>query len=144
MEGANSGRAGGGSPRWIGHFVTTQVFIGFCIDLPAPQDDVPPLLKIDASSGARNRHLRYKQGNKQSYQRLIKRWISVLKSIDRDSRTVPSSLYWTSEMDSRMSQHQCGTCCFGEDRDTSVLDPNCRAHEVDNLYVVDGSFFPSN
>jgi choline dehydrogenase-like flavoprotein len=39
--------------------------------------------------------------------------------------------------------HQAGTCRFGTDPTTSVLDPNCRAHEVDNLYVVDTSFFPS-
>jgi choline dehydrogenase-like flavoprotein len=39
--------------------------------------------------------------------------------------------------------HQAGTCRFGEDPATSVLDRNCRAHEVDNLYVVDTSFFPS-
>ncbi|MEB3983933.1 GMC family oxidoreductase [Mycobacterium sp. 663a-19] len=40
--------------------------------------------------------------------------------------------------------HACGTCRFGTDPKTSVLDPNNRAHEVDNLYVVDGSFFPSS
>ena len=40
--------------------------------------------------------------------------------------------------------HQCGTCRFGEDPATSVLDLNCRTHDVDNLYVVDGSFFPSS
>jgi choline dehydrogenase-like flavoprotein len=39
--------------------------------------------------------------------------------------------------------HQAGTCRFGSDPATSVLDVNCRAHEVDNLYVVDTSFFPS-
>ena len=39
--------------------------------------------------------------------------------------------------------HQSGTCRFGTDADSSVLDVNCRAHEVDNLYVVDTSFFPS-
>jgi choline dehydrogenase-like flavoprotein len=39
--------------------------------------------------------------------------------------------------------HQAGTCRFGTDPATSVLDANCRAHEVDNLYVVDTSFFPS-
>ncbi len=40
--------------------------------------------------------------------------------------------------------HQNGTIRFGRDRKTSALDVNCRAHEVENLYVVDGSFFPSS
>jgi len=40
--------------------------------------------------------------------------------------------------------HQNGTVRFGADPRTSALDRNCRAHEVDNLYVVDGSFFPSS
>ena len=40
--------------------------------------------------------------------------------------------------------HVCGTCRFGIDPSTSVLDPQNRAHEVDNLYVVDSSFFPSS
>jgi choline dehydrogenase-like flavoprotein len=39
--------------------------------------------------------------------------------------------------------HQAGTCRFGSDPASSVLDVNCKAHEVDNLYVVDTSFFPS-
>ena len=40
--------------------------------------------------------------------------------------------------------HVCGTCRFGTDPKSSVLDPQNRAHEVDNLYVVDASFFPSS
>ncbi len=39
--------------------------------------------------------------------------------------------------------HQAGTCRFGEGPATSVLHPNCKAHELDNLSVVDTSFFPS-
>jgi choline dehydrogenase-like flavoprotein len=39
--------------------------------------------------------------------------------------------------------HQAGTVRFGADPKTSVLDTNCKAHELDNLYVVDTSFFPS-
>jgi choline dehydrogenase-like flavoprotein len=39
--------------------------------------------------------------------------------------------------------HQAGTARFGTDPATSVLDVNCKAHELDNLYVVDTSFFPS-
>jgi choline dehydrogenase-like flavoprotein len=40
--------------------------------------------------------------------------------------------------------HQCGTVRFGTDPSSSALDLNCRAHDVDNLYVVDTSFFPSS
>jgi choline dehydrogenase-like flavoprotein len=40
--------------------------------------------------------------------------------------------------------HQNGTIRFGSDPKSSALDPTCKAHEVDNLYVVDGSFFPSS
>src|SRR5262249_20503506 len=39
--------------------------------------------------------------------------------------------------------HQAGTCRFGSDPATSVLDVDCRTHELDNLYVVDASVFPS-
>lgn len=39
--------------------------------------------------------------------------------------------------------HQAGTCKMGEDPKTSVLDPMCKAHDLDNLYVVDASFMPS-
>jgi choline dehydrogenase-like flavoprotein len=40
--------------------------------------------------------------------------------------------------------HVCGTCRFGDDRRTSVLDRDNRAHDLDNLYVLDASFFPSS
>ena len=39
--------------------------------------------------------------------------------------------------------HQAGTCRFGTDPATSVLDVHCKAHQLDSLYVVDTSFFPS-
>lgn len=40
--------------------------------------------------------------------------------------------------------HQNGTLRFWRDPSTSVLDVNCRAHDLDNLYAVGGSFFPSS
>ena len=45
---------------------------------------------------------------------------------------------------SRNTTHQCGTLVFGKDPRTSVLDPFCRSHDVENLFVVDASFFPSS
>jgi choline dehydrogenase-like flavoprotein len=38
--------------------------------------------------------------------------------------------------------HPCGTCRFGDERASSVLDRDCRTHDIQNLYVVDGSFMP--
>jgi len=40
--------------------------------------------------------------------------------------------------------HVCGTCRFGDDPRTSVLDRDNRAHDLDNLYILDASFFPSS
>ena len=40
--------------------------------------------------------------------------------------------------------HQCGTVRFGTDPAASALDVDCKAHDLDNLYVVDTSFFPSS
>jgi choline dehydrogenase-like flavoprotein len=56
---------------------------------------------------------------------------------------IPRALYLKNEMDITAVAHQAGTCRFGKDPATSVLDVNCKAHELDNLYVVDTSFFPS-
>ena len=56
----------------------------------------------------------------------------------------PLAILMTTKMSLEDVGHQCGTCRFGEDPETSVLDLNCRTHDVDNLYVVDGGFFPSS
>lgn len=40
--------------------------------------------------------------------------------------------------------HPCGTLRFGSDPETSVLDPNCKAHDLNNLWVVDSSFMPTS
>jgi len=57
--------------------------------------------------------------------------------------------YWSPKMfahsaGAKNTTHQCGTLVFGTDPRSSVLDPFCRAHDVENLFVVDASFFPSS
>src|SRR5689334_16208066 len=56
---------------------------------------------------------------------------------------VPRHAYLKNDIPVAGVAHQAGTCRFGRDPATSVLNTDCRAHEVDNLYVVDTSFFPS-
>jgi choline dehydrogenase-like flavoprotein len=57
---------------------------------------------------------------------------------------VPRNLFVGNRIPLAGVAHQNGTIRFGRDPKTSALDVNCKAHEVDNLYVVDGSFFPSS
>ncbi|MDP9220060.1 MAG: GMC family oxidoreductase [Actinomycetota bacterium] len=51
---------------------------------------------------------------------------------------------FTQRFDISMNSHQCGTVVAGTDPTTSVLDPWCRSHDVTNLWVIDGGFFPSS
>ena len=56
---------------------------------------------------------------------------------------VPRNLFVGNRIPLAGVAHQNGTIRFGRDPKTSALDVNCKAHDLDNLYVVDGSFFPS-
>jgi choline dehydrogenase-like flavoprotein len=56
---------------------------------------------------------------------------------------IPRDVYMKTEVPIAGCAHQAGTCRFGSDANASVLDRNCKAHELDNLYVVDTSFFVS-
>jgi choline dehydrogenase-like flavoprotein len=57
--------------------------------------------------------------------------------------TFVRSLYLHKAFDAAATAHQTGTVRFGTDPATSVLDVHCKAHDLDNLYVVDGGFMPS-
>jgi choline dehydrogenase-like flavoprotein len=56
---------------------------------------------------------------------------------------LPHHAYLKNEIPVAGVAHQAGTCRFGRDPATSVLDTDCKAHELDNLYVADTSIFPS-
>jgi choline dehydrogenase-like flavoprotein len=60
-----------------------------------------------------------------------------------DEHLLPRHAYLKNEIPVAGCAHQAGTCRFGTDPASSVLNVDCRAHELDNLYVVDTSFFPS-
>jgi choline dehydrogenase-like flavoprotein len=89
-------------------------------------------------------HLHYTDNNTEAFDRLLHRWTEVLKSVDCGDRILPCSFYFRKKIPLQGVAHQCGTCRFGEDPQTSVLDIHCRTHDLDNLYVVDGSFFRSS
>jgi len=60
-----------------------------------------------------------------------------------DHHVLRKNFYMKMDVEVAGVAHQAGTCRFGTDPATTVLDVNCKAHEVDNLYVTDTSFFPS-
>jgi choline dehydrogenase-like flavoprotein len=105
------------------------------LDLPDPENRV---LLVDGKI-----QLNYTPNNVKSFQRLMHRWTEVLKQID-GAHVLPHELYFSKRIPLEGVGHQNGTCRFGTDPKTSVLDLNCRTHDVDNLYVVDGSFFVSS
>ncbi len=106
-------------------------------DLPRPENRVT--LERDGSI-----RLSYTKTNEVPTKQLADQLKSMLGHLGmHPEHLVPRNLYLKNEMEIAAVAHQAGTCRFGTDPKTSVLDVNCKAHELDNLYVVDTSFFPS-
>jgi choline dehydrogenase-like flavoprotein len=87
--------------------------------------------------------LSYTPNNQVPTKRLFERLKSMLNHLGMHQHLIPNSAYMGKEIPLAGVGHQSGTCRFGVDPATSVLDLNCKAHELDNLYVVDTSFFCS-
>jgi choline dehydrogenase-like flavoprotein len=87
--------------------------------------------------------LEYTKNNQESFTRLNERWIEVLTKSGHAAHMFKIHAYFKKYIDLEGVGHQNGTCRFGVDPQQSVLDVNCRTHDLDNLYVVDAAFFPS-
>ena len=105
-------------------------------DLPDPNNRV----SVD---GEGQIHLSYTPNNQTAAQRLYGRLTGMLDQLYLKNHLVERQFYIKSEMSIAAVGHQAGTCRFGSDPATSVLDLNCKTHELDNLYVVDTSFMPT-
>jgi len=106
-------------------------------DLPMPENRVT--LEKDG-----NIKLSYTPNNQTAKQKLYDKLKSMLNHLGmHPDHLIPRNLYMKNEIGIGGVAHQTGTCRFGTDPNTSVLDVFCKAHELDNLYVVDTSFFPS-
>jgi choline dehydrogenase-like flavoprotein len=88
--------------------------------------------------------LSYTPNNQVPAQKLYEKLKSMLSQLGmHPHHLIPRSAYLKTDIPIAGVAHQAGTCRFGKDPKTSVLDTNNKAHELDNLYVVDTSFFPS-
>jgi len=106
-------------------------------DLPSPDNRV----SVDGDGKLR---LAYSETNAEAKKRLYAKLKSILGKLDMNSdHLFHRFAYMKTDIPVAGCAHQAGTCRFGADPASSVLNTDCRAHEVDNLYVVDTSFFPS-
>ena len=88
--------------------------------------------------------LSYTPNNQVPAKKLYHQLKSMLNHLGMYSNyLIPRNAYLQTSIPIAGVGHQSGTCRFGKDPSSSVLDTNCKAHELDNLYVVDTSFFPS-
>ena len=114
----------------IGWWITSE-------DLPHADNRV----LIDSSDRL---HLHYTPTNLEAHRRLLEKLKKILRKTGHRIHRFPNTAYLAKKIPIAGVAHQVGTLRFGTDPKTSVLDLHCRAHDLDNLYAVDGSFFPSS
>jgi choline dehydrogenase-like flavoprotein len=88
-------------------------------------------------------HLDLVDTNPEALAHLKRKLKQVLDSAGHNAIFLNRSLYLGKDIPLGGTAHQAGTARFGTDPDSSVLDLDCKAHELDNLYLADASFFPS-
>jgi choline dehydrogenase-like flavoprotein len=106
-------------------------------DLPEPDNRVT----VDGSS---NIHLAKTYHNTEPHRRLLAKLKSLLGALGCQPMSIHRSSVLSEQIPLAGIAHNCGTVRFGTDPASSALDVNCKAHDLDNLYVVDTSFFPSS
>jgi choline dehydrogenase-like flavoprotein len=121
---------GGAGEAAIAFRLTTE-------DLPLPANRVT----IDARDRVSVAHVPTGDGAARLLYRSLRTMLSATKLIVPDSFAMPVPRQ--PDRDRVIRADYAGTCRFGHDPVTSVLDVDCRAHELDNMYVVDASFLPS-
>ena len=104
-------------------------------DLPRPENRI-------FYEGERVR-LDLTETNMEPHRRLKKKLEHYLTKAGHHPMLIERDLYFGKDIPVGGTAHQAGTMRFGTDPGSSVLDLHCRAHELDNLYVTDASFFPS-
>ena len=135
------------APQW-----TLQLMANHSIDFWLTSEDLPdPNNRVTAGRDGRV-VLSYKPNNEEGHKRLISKLEQLMKKQtkcavhghDCHEGLFARNLFAGQRIPLSGVAHQNGTIRFGRDPKTSALDTNCKAHDLDNLYVVDGSFFPSS
>jgi choline dehydrogenase-like flavoprotein len=131
-------------PALAPDFITNPIaerllsFLVISEDLPLPDN------RVKLGSDGRIT-VDYTHNNLEGHERLVETLRSALDGfVDHAHPISQHRLEFDSLLPLYGTAHQVGTTRFGTDPQSSVLDVNCKAHELDNLYVVDSSFFVSS
>jgi choline dehydrogenase-like flavoprotein len=114
------------------------------VDFWLSTEDIPQAENRVTVDRDGNLTLAYRASNDTARDRLFEQLRSLLGHLGmHEHHLIPRWAYLENKIPVAGVAHQAGTCRFGADPALSALDSNCKAHELDNLYVVDTSFFPS-
>jgi choline dehydrogenase-like flavoprotein len=128
-------------PDFLSGAAAERMLAFLCIseDLPSPDNRV----HLDKDGRI---HLDYTHGNLEGHKRLVQKLDHAMDRFS-DNGSHGSLMHHHFQVSQMLplygTAHMCGTTRFGDDPKTSVLDRNCKAHQLDNLYITDASFFPS-
>jgi choline dehydrogenase-like flavoprotein len=120
-------------PKFASRYITDH-----SVDLYLTSEDLPTRenrVTYDAERGAIKVH--WQPNNLKAHEGLVSKTSQVM-------RAAGYPLILKARMGIATNSHQCGTAVMGKDPASSVLDINCKMHDLDNVWVVDSSFFPSS
>ena len=120
-----------------------DVVAGHAVDFWLTSEDLPDPDNRVMYDSRGNVVLDLTEANMEGHVRLQAKLKGLLGAMDMHEHLLPRSLYLGKDIPIGGTAHQAGTVRFGTDSRTSALDLNCKAHDLDNLYVVDASFFVS-
>ncbi|MDG4900892.1 MULTISPECIES: GMC family oxidoreductase [unclassified Mesorhizobium] len=118
-------------PRWLAGLIARNCYGWFLTseDLPNPES------RVTVQNGRIVMH--WVRSNMRAHELLIRRTRGVM-------RRAGFPIVLTRTFGRKTTSHQCGTARLGSDPDTSVVSPDCRSHEIANLYVTDASVLPTS
>ncbi|HET6373639.1 MAG TPA: GMC family oxidoreductase [Candidatus Polarisedimenticolia bacterium] len=139
-----------GAPRFVPGF-TLDLMAKHSLDFWLTSEDLPDLENRVLLDREGRIKLHYRPNNEEGHKRLQAKVKEMMKKVRCSAHgdtcvqdAVPMQAYIGKRVPLAGVAHQNGTIRFGRDPKSSALDVNCKTHDVDNLYVVDGSFFPSS
>jgi choline dehydrogenase-like flavoprotein len=132
-----------GAPPFAPH-MTLDFIAKHSLDFWLTSEDLPdPNNRVSVDRNGKI-VLSYTPNNLEGHKRLYAKVKDLIKHTDCEDHLIPLNAFVGDRVPLAGVAHQNGTIRFGHDAKLSALDANCKAHDVDNLYVVDGSFFPSS